>query len=189
MENETKIEKDGSYPHKSNKSKKHTISKNKTNKKDFYSEYKKKNNKVDKSNINGNKTLLSKKRKDKNKNKNVIPETPHNTGQYLSHIHQGYEPKKKSNHKNKDKDKDKNINHSPNKKEIALFEYDEELDDFGNIDFDYQFIEDKKRDKLMSMEGHNLNDFLFKSKENGSEENKHLIKSVVFNKNKESNKK
>ena len=43
----------------------------------------------------GNKKFLNNKRKDKKRNKTEMPQTPHNTGQYLSHIHQEYEPKKK----------------------------------------------------------------------------------------------
>ena len=193
MENDSNIKKDEAFPSKSNKSKK-------PNKTYYSSKYKKKNNIVDKSYIkNNNNKFLNKKRK----NKNTVPETPHNTGQYLSHIHQGFDPKKKqieiNKEKDADKDKDKDdkdMNNLDNNN-INLFEDDgEDLDDFGNINYDFEFIKDKNRDKLMSLEGKNLSNFLFKSKENGNDENKNLVKNICFienkdkdkNKDKESNK-
>ena len=183
MENEIKIKKDEkSFPSKSNKSQK-------PNKTHFSSKYKKKSNLVNKSFSKSNNKFLNKKRKEKNKNM-VVPETPHNTGQYLSHIHQGLDPKKKSNVINKEKDKDdKKENNLENNNKINLFEDDEEnLDDFGNMNFDFEFINDKNRDKLMSMEGKNLSDFLFKSKEKGNNGNNNFVKSIFFNENKDKDK-
>ena len=187
MENESNTKKEETFPSKSNKSKK-------PNKTHFSSKYKKKSNLIDKSYKNSNNSkFLNKKRKEKNKN--TVPETPHNTGQYLSHIHQGFDPKKKSNEINKEKDIDKNkdkddkdMNNLDNNN-INLFEDDgEDLDDFGNINYDFEFIKDKNRDKLMSLKGQNLSDFLFKSKENGNDENKNLVKNICFIENKDKDK-
>ena len=127
--------------------------------------------------FNGNKKFLKNKRKDKRRNKIKMPETPHNTGQYLSHIHQEFEPKRKTS--------------SQLEKGIDYFEFkeansfDEDLDD---LDFDYEFINDKKRDRLMSLEGKDMHDFLFKSNETGNEDSNNLIKSCIdFNETKADN--
>ena len=119
---------------------------------------------------NQNKKFLKNKRKNK-RNKNEMPETPHNTGQYLSHIHQELEPKRKSSMDGKNSE-DFVLN------EISCFDDDDD-EDLGEFDFD--FINDKKRDRLMSMEGKDLQDFLFKPNENENgnenEDNNKLSKS------------
>ena len=62
--------------------------------------------------------------------------------------------------------------------EISCFDDDDD-EDLGEFDFD--FINDKKRDRLMSMEGKDLKDFLFKPNENENgnenEDNNKLSKS------------
>ena len=120
--------------------------------------------------FNKNKKFLKNKRKNK-KNKNEMPETPHNTGQYLSHIHQELEPKRKSS-----LDGIKSDDFIEN--EISCFD-DNDEEDIGEFDFD--FINDRKRERLMSMEGKDLPDFLFKPEknenENENEENNKLSKS------------
>ena len=98
-----------------------------------------------------------------------MPQTPHNTGQYLSHIHQEFDSKKKSSQSGEDAD-NLGVN-----EEINFFEDDCDIDSL-NINFDFQFIEDKKRDRLMSMEGKDLHDFLFKSDEKKEEDNKNQMK-------------
>ena len=133
----------------------------------FYSSIKPPNNKYihSKYYYNQNKKFLKNKRKNK-RNKNEMPETPHNTGQYLSHIHQVLEPKRKNSLDEKDTE-DFAL------KEISCFDDDDE--DLGEFDFD--FISDKKRDRLMSMEDKDLKDFLFKPNNNENEDNNKLSKS------------
>ena len=133
----------------------------------FHSSIKPPNNKYihSKYYYNQNKKFLKNKRKNK-RNKNEMPETPHNTGQYLSHIHQVLEPKRKNSLDEKDTE-DFAL------KEISCFDDDDE--DLGEFDFD--FISDKKRDRLMSMEDKDLKDFLFKPNDNENEDNNKLSKS------------
>ena len=133
----------------------------------FHSSIKHPNNKYihSKYYYNQNKKFLKNKRKNK-RNKNEMPETPHNTGQYLSHIHQVLEPKRKNSLDEKDTE-DFAL------KEISCFDDDDE--DLGEFDFD--FISDKKRDRLMSMEDKDLKDFLFKPNNNENEDNNKLSKS------------
>ena len=141
------------------------------------SRYPKKNFMNNKYYYNGNKKLLNNKRKDKKRNKNEMPQTPHNTGQYLSHIHQEYEPKKKCSQVEKEND-------DLECKDINCFEdADEDLDELGNFDFD--FINDKKRERLMSLEGKDLHDFLFKPNKNENGENTIVKPCLNFNDNNE----
>ena len=142
-----------------------------------------------KGNFNGKKHFLKNKRKDKNRIRQEMPNTPHNTGQYLSHIHQEFDPKKKSSSLNKEID-DLGCNEI-----ISCFEdEDDDFDELGNFNLDFEFIEDKKRDRLMSMEGKDLHNFLFKPNEIGNVENgdntdtnKNIIKSGILNETKEEN--
>ena len=123
-----------------------------------------------KSNLN-RKTFLNNKRKDKKRNKNEIPDTPHNTGQYLSHIHQENEPKVK----NAQNEKMENSEYN----EIKYFEENEDgLDDFGN--FDYEFVNDKKRERLMSLEGKDLENFLFKKNNSDNDKENKDNKENIF---------
>ena len=117
--------------------------------------------------FHGNKKFLKNKRKEKKRNKIIMPETPHNTGQYLSHIHQEFEPKKRSQQIDKE-------NNDFEFNEINSFD-----EDLENFDFDYDFINDKKRDRLMYMEGKDLHDFLFKPNETGNEESNNLVKTCL----------
>jgi hypothetical protein len=50
--------------------------------------------------------------------------------------------------------------------EIVLYDNEDDNDDIENINLDFQFVKDKDRDKIMSLEGQKLNDFLFKSNDN-----------------------
>ena len=107
------------------------------------------------------KNLLKFKRKEKCSNKNNFPDTPHNTGQYLSHIHQ----EKTSKNKNSNEEEAENIN---------LFDCN---DDEDLIDDDFEFNRDTRRERLMSLEGKELNDFLFNANE--SEKKEKLVNSCI----------
>ena len=126
--------------------------------------------------FNGNKRFLKNKRKDKNSIRCEMPDTPHNTGQYLSHIHQEFDPKKKSSEKN-------NIDELGCNEIISCFEEDNEddIDDLCNFNFDFEFMKDKKRERLMSMEGKDLHNFLFKPNESGesADNTNNLVKSEL----------
>ena len=131
------------------------------------SKFKKNFNGNNKYYYNANQRFLKYKRKNK-KIKNEMPETPHNTGQYLSHIHQEQESKRKS---SQDKNDDEFALNG-----ISCFNDDiDDIDDLG--DFDFDFINDKKRERIMSMEGKEFQDFLFKPRENEEDENNKLAKS------------
>ena len=143
-----------------------------------------------KSSFYGKKQFLKNKRKDKKRIRQEMPDTPHNTGQYLSHIHQEFDPKKKSSSLNKE------IDELGCNEIISCFEdEDDDFDELGNVNLDFEFIEDKKRDRIMSMEGKDLHNFLFKPNENGNVENgdnenanKNIIKSgLIFDETKEEN--
>ena len=75
-------------------------------------------------------------------------------------------------------------------KDINCHEDEDDLDELGNFDFD--FINDKKRERLMSLEGKDLHDFLFKPNENGennivkaclhfSEDNENIEEDIKLN--------
>ena len=97
----------------------------------------------------------NKRKKDKKYIKNEMPETPHNTGQYLSHIHQESFNKKKVSQLDEDaNDNNEHINY--------YIDNEDDNDDIENINLDFQFVKDKDRDNIMSLEGQKLNDFLFK---------------------------
>ena len=128
-----------------------------------YHQKNKKNKYYYNSNVNKNH-----KRKDKKGMKNEMPKTPHNTGQYLSHIHQECFNKKKASQLNKD------INDN-DMENINFYEDNEDdNDDIDNINLDFQFIQDKERDKIMALEGKDLHDFLFKP--NGDNESDNNVK-------------
>ena len=55
----------------------------------------KKLNISNKINYKGNKQFLKNRKKDKNRIRQEMPDTPHNTGQYLTHIHQELSKKNK----------------------------------------------------------------------------------------------
>ena len=163
-----------------------------TPKNNFSFKFPKKSYMQNKGNFNGKKHYLKNKRKDKDKNRirQEMPNTPHNTGQYLSHIHQEFDPKKKSASLNKE------IDELGCNEIISCFEdEDDDFDELGNGNLDFEFVEDKKRDRLMSMEGKDLHNFLFKSNENGNVENgdnentnKNIIKTgLIFSESKEEN--
>ena len=114
------------------------------------------------------KDFLKNKRKNKKKILNEIPNTPHNTGQYLCHIYQENEMKENKNQKN-------NIND-----DFGINFFDEE-DDFAD-DFlenlDFKLNEGSRRERLMSMEGKDLEDFLYKHED--IKEEKKLFKSAII---------
>ena len=126
-------------------------------------DYFKKKNSLSKSQINkdfhkkfifNKKDFLKNKRKKKNKIKNDIPDTPHNTGQYLCHIYQENQSKENKKQKYNDENDDLGMN---------FFEEDDN-DDFGDDYLDnlgIKFDEDPKRERLMSLEGKDLENFLF----------------------------
>ena len=66
-------------------------------------------------------------------------------------------------------------------KDINCHEDEDDLDELGNFDFD--FINDKKRERLMSLEGKDLHDFLFKP--NGNGENNIVKACLHFNEDNE----
>ena len=164
LQNTMKLEEIDLFPYKSEQ--KNNLYQSYPQAKNFSSKFKKRYNGNNKYYYNGNQRFLKYKRKNK-KNKNEMPETPHNTGQYLSHIHQEFQQKRKSSQDGNDEDLDFN----------GISCFDDDLDDIG--DFDFDFINDKKRERLMSMEGKNLQDFLFKPIENENDENNKLAKSDI----------
>ena len=104
--------------------------------------------------FNGNKRFLKNKRKDKNSIRCEMPDTPHNTGQYLCHIYQENQSKENKKQKYNDENDDLGMN---------FFEEDDN-DDFGDDYLDnlgIKFDEDPKRERLMSLEGKDLENFLF----------------------------
>ena len=123
---------------------------------------------------NKKKEFLKNKRKNKNKSKNEIPDTPHNTGQYLCHIYQAQESKNKQKQENNENDD----------MESGLNFFDEDDDDYDGLDnFDFKYNEDSKRERLMSMEGKELEDFLYSPGE--KKEEKKISKSAISFDNKE----
>ena len=118
------------------------------------------------------KGFMKSKKRNKNKMKNDIPDTPHNTGQYLCHIYQENE--------SKDNKKQKDNNNEEEDLGINFFEEDDN-DDFAD---DYlesmgiKFNEDSKRERLMSLEGKDLENFLFSPMH--SNEDKKIFKSAII---------
>lgn len=123
---------------------------------------------------NKERKFLNNKRKEKNFHtsqfKPSMQETPHNTGQYLSHIHQEMGIKRKSS-KNGEKemksDENENLNDNENDEHCFIGCYESDGDDFGfcdyNDDSDFEEHYNKKRDRLLSLEGKDLENFIFKS--------------------------
>ena len=139
-------------------------------------------------NYNGNKHFLKNRKKDKNRIRQEMPDSPHNTGQYLTHIHQEFCKKNKSPSSSKD------TGDLIGNEIISCFEDEDNSDDFGDLNLDFQFIEDKKRDQLMSMEGKDIHNFLFNHKEKEKEEagdnqnmNDKVKSGINFNEIKEDN--
>lgn len=164
MENEKKLQNLDLFPNKSDIGPIINSFKYNNHQNNFLSKYPKKHHKGNKYYSNDHKNFLKNKRRDKNSIRYQMPETPHNTGQYLSHIHREFDSKRKSSNTGKEKD---NLGCD---EQISCFEDDdEEVESLGNTNFDFQFIEDKKRDRLMSMEGKDLHDFLFRSDEKKEE--------------------
>ena len=128
-------------------------------------------------NYKGNKQFLKNRKKDKNRIKQEMPDSPHNTGQYLTHIHQELSKKNKSSSSSKD------TGDLIGSEIISCFEDEDNLDDFGNLNLDFQFLEDKKRDQLMSLEGEDIQNFLFNHKEKEKEEtgDNHNINNKIKN--------
>ena len=114
--------------------------------------------------IHNKKNFLKNKRK---KSKNENRDAPHNTGQYLCHIHRS--PDFKINPMEKD-DEINNIG-------LNFFEEDENFDE-DDLDFDLMPVEDKKRDRLMSVEGKDIESFLFSNNE--TKEEKNITKSALL---------
>ena len=118
------------------------------------------------------KDFLKNKRKNKIKLKNDIPDTPHNTGQYLCHIYQS----------NESRAKQKENGEGELESGLNFFDDDEEdleYNELGNFEFKYN--EDSKRERLMSLEGKELQNFLFTPEENNDK--KEIFKSAItFNK-------
>ena len=98
-----------------------------------------------------NRKYINRKRKEENKyNKNNILMTPHNTGQYLAHIHQGFNFMKR-----KSSDVDKNITELECNEKIKCFEEEEDENDMGimelgDIDKDMQVFREKKIERRLS---------------------------------------
>jgi len=121
--------------------------------------------------FNNKKDFLKNKKRNKNKMKNDIPDTPHNTGQYLCHIYQENESKENKKQKDNNENEDFGIN---------FFEEDDN-DDFTD---DYlenmgiKFNEDSKRERLMSLEGKDLENFLFSP--SNIDEDKKIFKSAII---------
>ena len=116
---------------------------------------------------NNKKDFLKNKRKNKNKIKNEVPDTPHNTGQYLCHIYQA----------NESKDLKKQKENENNDLGINFFEdNDDDIDDF--FDDDYKINEDPKRERLMSMEGKDMENFLMQPED--INDGKKIFKSAVM---------
>ena len=141
-----------------------------------------------KKNYKGNKQFLKNRKKDKNRIRQEMPDSPHNTGQYLTHIHQELSKKNKSSSSSKD------TGDLIGNEIISCFEDEDNSDDFGNLNLDFQFLEDKKRDQLMSMEGKDIQNFLFNHKEKEKEEagdnhniNNKIKSGINFNEIKEDN--
>ena len=118
------------------------------------------------------KDFLKNKRKNKIKLKDDIPDTPHNTGQYLCHIYQSNETRAKQK-ENEEGEVESGLN---------FFDDDEEDLEYNGLgDFEFKYSEDSKRERLMSLEGKELQNFLFTPEENNEE--KKLFKSAItFNK-------
>ena len=112
---------------------------------------------------NEKKLFIKNKRKDKKRIRQEMPDSPHNTGQYLSHIHQELNKKNKSTSLSKDNDE------LIGNEIINDFEEEDNSDDFQNLNLDFPFFEDRKRDQLMSMEGEDIQNFLFNHKEKEKE--------------------
>lgn len=121
------------------------------------------------------KDFLKNKRKNKKKLKNEIPDTPHNTGQYLCHIYQSNESKLKQKSQNEEGALESGIN---------FFEDDDDDDNDNLGNFDFEFNEDTKRERLMSLEGKDLQDFLFIPEEVNEEQK--IFKSAIAFDNRES---
>ena len=112
------------------------------------------------------KDFLKNKRKKKIKTKIEIPDTPHNTGQYLCHIYQANESKdKKSQKENENNDLGLNF----------FEDNDEDNDDFFD-DLEYKIDEDSKRERLMSMDGKEMENFLMSPED--KKDGKKLFKSA-----------
>ena len=154
------------------------INKESTKRKDSFSENSKPNlsksqrhNNYNKYNFYNRKDFLKNKRKFKKKQKNEIPDTPHNTGQYLCHIYQSKDPKNKQKKENEEDNDELNLN---------FFEDDDDdcnYDDLGGEIYDFKFNEDLKRERLMSLEGKDLHDFLFTPEE--IQEEQKIFKSAI----------
>ena len=125
-------------------------------------------NNYNKYNFFNKKDFLKNKRKFKKKQKNEIPDTPHNTGQYLCHIYQENESKSKQKRENEEDEDNLGLN---------FFEEDDDYDDLGTGIFDFKFNEDTKRERLMSLEGKDLQDFLFTPEEIKDEQK--IFKSAI----------
>ena len=107
---------------------------------------------------------MKNKRKNKFRIKNEALDTPHNTGQYLCHIYKVNELKDSKKPKESEND---NLG-------LNFFE-DEEDDDFDD-DFEFKINEGSKRDRLMSMEGNDIDNFFMSPKEN----DKKIFKSAIL---------
>ena len=114
------------------------------------------------------KDFLKNKRKNKKKILNEIPNTPHNTGQYLCHIYQENEMKENKNQKNNNND-DFGIN---------FFEDEDDFADDYLENFELNLNESSKRERLMSLEGKDLENFLYKPED--VKKDKKLFKSAII---------
>ena len=95
-----------------------------------------------------NRKYINRKRKEENKYiKNNILMTPHNTGQYLAHIHQGFNFMKR-----KSSDIDKNITDLECSEQIKCFEDEDDMEigELGDIDKDMQIFREKKIERRLS---------------------------------------
>ena len=119
------------------------------------------------------KDFLKNKRKSKNKIRNEIPDTPHNTGQYLCHIYQENEIKE-----NKENKKQKDNNNNNDDFGINFFEDEDDFADDCLENFELNLNESSKRERLMSLEGKDLENFLYKPED--VKKDKKLFKSAII---------
>ena len=96
-----------------------------------------------------NRKFTNKKRKEENRsnNRNYTQMTPHNTGQYLAHIHQGFNFMKR-----KSSDLEKNITDLECSEQIKCFEDEDDMEigELGDIDKDMQIFREKKIERRLS---------------------------------------
>ena len=110
-----------------------------------------------------NMSFINKKRKNIYKSfDKEFPRTPHNTGQYLAHIHQGFDFKKQ-----KALNSDKKITDLACNDGIKYFddEDDLEINGLGDLDKDMQIFREKEIQRRLSVDENELKNHLLKSQD------------------------